>query len=430
VSDKSNNRTPADAAFARLGAMTRIDADLLIPGRGTAITDATLITHGPTIGYVGPRDGAPPEAGPADIAVPVLMPGMWDCHGHFTGERRADLAELAQMHPALVGARCAGDATATLRAGFTSVREVGGIGVHLRRAVEEGTLAGPSIYAAGAILSQSGGHADLHMFPITWVHDLSERLGITQLCDGVPECLKAVRLQLRVGAEVIKICASGGVMSELDHPIHQQFSADELRAIVEEAGRAERIVAAHCHGKPGMVAALEAGVKTIEHGSYLDEEVADMMLELDATLVPTRYVVDTFLSQGKEMGLPDYAYRKVVALADRHLEALQIAIDKGVRIALGTDIAGSGVDVPGHWGTNAEELVLLVKAGMSPEQAIEAATANGPVTLGPRGPRSGQLVQGYDADLIAVTVNPLDDISVLTDVAAITHVWKAGELIV
>jgi imidazolonepropionase-like amidohydrolase len=408
--------------------MTRIDADVLIPGRGAPIADASVVTDGTAISYAGPRDAVPQDAGAPDITVPVLMPGMWDCHGHFVGERRADLATLAQTHPALIGARCAGDATATLRAGFTSVREVGGIGVHLRRAVDEGTVAGPNIYAAGAILSPSGGHADLHMYPISWVHDLTERLGCTQLCDGVPECLKAVRMQLRLGAELIKICASGGVLSEVDHPIHQQFSADELRAIVEEAGRAERIVAAHCHGKPGMVAALEAGVKTIEHGSYLDEEVADMMLELDATLVPTRYVVQLLRSEGKGMGLPDYAYRKLVALADRHLEALQTAIAKGVRIALGTDIAGSGVDIPGRWGTNAEELILLVKAGMSAEQAIEAATANGPITLGPRGPRSGQIKQGYDADLIAVTANPLDDVSILTDNDAITHVWKSGEL--
>lgn len=269
----------------------------------------------------------------------------------------------------------------------------------------------------------------MHMYPVGWVHDMCDRFGIMHLCDGVPECLRAVRLQLRVGAELIKICTSGGVMSELDHPVHQQFNSDELRAIVEEAGQADRIVAAHCHGKPGIVAALEAGVRTIEHGTYLDDEVADMMRELDVTLVPTRLVVNELLSHGRDHGLPDYAYRKLAAIADRHLQALQIAIERGVRIALGTDVSATGAHLPCHWGQNAEELRLLVEAGMSPLQAIEAATANGPLTLGPRAPRSGQLVAGYDADLITLSANPLDDITILADPTSITSVWLRGQAV-
>jgi imidazolonepropionase-like amidohydrolase len=404
----------------------RIEAGLMIPGRGDPVEDAVVVVDGDTIVFAGPRDTAPADPGADVISVPVVMPGMWDCHGHFSGERSADLATIATMHPALMGIRVAGDASRVLAAGFTSVREVGGVGVHLRRAIDEGTLVGPHIYAAGAILSPTGGHADLHMYPVEWVRDLCDRQGVLQICDGVPDCLRAVRLQLRQGAELIKICTSGGVLSEVDHPVHQQFSADELRAIVEEAGRADRIVAAHCHGKPGIMAALEAGCRTIEHGTYLDEEAADAMRELDATLVPTCLIINELLTRGRDHGLPDYAYRKLVVVAERHREALQIAIARGVRIALGTDVAATGEHLPGHWGQNAEELPLLVAAGLTPLQAIEAATANGPHTLGDRAPRSGQIAAGYDADLLALTGSPLDDIGVLTKAATITHIWKGG----
>src|SRR5437773_998214 len=151
-----------------------------------------------------------------------------------------------------------------------------------------GTIPGPHIHGGGAMLTPTAGHGDLHMFPTSYMRTLEAGGHYVQLCDGVAECLRGVRNQLRVGARVIKVCASGGVMSETDHPIHQQFSEDELRAIVGEAGRAERIVAAHCHGKPGIMAALRAGCGTIEHGSYLDEESVDLLIEKKAILVPTR----------------------------------------------------------------------------------------------------------------------------------------------
>jgi imidazolonepropionase-like amidohydrolase len=223
-----------------------------------------------------------------------------------------------------------------------------------------------------------------------------------------------------MNAKVIKICASGGVMSEVDHPIHQQFSDDELRAIVDEAARAERIVAAHCHGKPGIMAALRAGVKTIEHGSYLDEEAADLMLEKDATLVPTRFVIDALLARGDQM--PRYAFEKLNLVSGHHEQALKLAVAKGVRIAMGTDIFVSGSD----YGRNSREITHLVNAGMTPLQAIEAATANGPITLGPQAPRSGQLGEGFDADVIAVDFDPIADPGSWGDPDRVTHVWKAG----
>src|SRR5262249_62061337 len=179
------------------------------------------------------------------------------------------------------------------RAGITSVREVGGLGVHLARAVAEGVLEGPAIYAAGAILSITGGHADLHSYPLPWIGDFGVHYGELRLADGLAECMRGVREQLRQNARVIKVCASGGVMSEIDDPIHQQFTVTELRSIVEVAGLAERVVAAHCHGKPGIMAAVEAGVRTIEHGTYLDDEACAAMREAGVILVPTRAISRT-----------------------------------------------------------------------------------------------------------------------------------------
>ena len=281
-------------------------------------TTGASCSTGPTIAYAGPTTGAPATPGARIYRVTAVLPGLWDCHAHFMGVFTPDLAELATNAPALTAMRVARDAAVALRAGFTSVREVGGLGVWVARAVAEGTVKGPNVFGAGAILSPTGGHADLHMYPVDWVCDLADRIGMLRQCDGVPECLRAVRLQLRDGARLIKVCASGGVMSQIDDPIHQQFSHNELRAIVEEAGQAERIVAAHCHGKPGIMAALEAGVRTIEHGTYLDDECAEAMRECDAVLVPTRLIVEEFLAYGAAAGLPDYAQRKLLAVADRH----------------------------------------------------------------------------------------------------------------
>ncbi len=402
---------------------TRIDAALVIPGAGDPIPDATVLLDAATIAWVGPTTNLPDDAPTSATAtVTTLMPGLWECHGHFFGIKIPDVETALKIHPTLSGARSAADLTATLMGGVTSVREMGGNGIYLQQGIDEGTITGPTIYSAGAILSTTGGHADVHGYPLDFVESLALRnITFGAIADGVPECLKAVRMQLRKGAKVIKICASGGVMSEIDHPIHQQFSAAELSAIVEEATRAERIVGAHCHGKPGIMAALEAGVKTIEHGSYLDEEAATAMVESDAILVPTRFVINAIL--GMEAIMPAYAYRKGVVVAEQHAIALKIAVAAGVKIAMGTDIFVSGP----MYGRNSLELALLVDAGMTPLEAIRSATANGPDTLGPQAPLSGQLVPGYDADLIALDWDPSNDVSGWGDPDRVTHIWKTGK---
>jgi imidazolonepropionase-like amidohydrolase len=220
---------------------------------------------------------------------------------------------------------------------------------------------------------------------------------------------------------VIKVHASGGVLSELDDPQLPQFTKSELEAIVDEAGRMERVVGAHCHGKRGIMNALEAGVRTIEHGTFTDDEAADAMVETGAVLVPTRFIVDLLIREGEERGMPEYAKKKIEMTAEAHADGIALAIEKGVRIALGTDIWATGI-----WGRNGEELPLLVDCGMSNLQAIEAATANGPATLGPQAPNAGQLKEGMDSDVICISGDPISDISILADPDNVTHVFKGG----
>ncbi|KNB50666.1 amidohydrolase [Streptomyces caatingaensis] len=388
--------------------------------------DGVVELSGDRIAYAGPRSQAPaPVPGHRTVRVPVVMPGLWDCHVHFVGLREAVSTQNLLLTPAAVAAaRSVKDAETALLAGFTSVREVGGYGVFLARVIAEGTVSGPTVYAAGSVISPTGGHSDAHGLPHPWVAAPDRPQGMLHLADGVDACLKAVRLQLRLGAKVIKVCTSGGVISELDHPRHQQFSAAELRAIVEEAARAERVVAAHCHGKAGIMAALEAGCRTIEHGTDLDEEAAVALREAGAVLVPTRTVYEGILAR-KELVSPD-ARRSLEELEDRHRTAMAVAHAAGVRIAAGTDLGTSTRGGPLSWGRNGAEFAHLVATGLTPLEAIEAGTATGPLTLGPQAPLSGRLAAGHDADVIALAENPLEDVSVLARPGAVTHVWKAG----
>lgn len=412
----------------------RIDADSLIPGRGSPLKDATCIIQSTSIAYVGLRSSLPDEytSLPA-INVPTLLPGLWDSHTHFYGARRLSIDAFYTTPPALAGARAVHDLAATLNAGFTSVRELGGWGHQIAEAVSEGSIIGPRIYSAVSPISMTAGHGDAHGVPLPALQDAIEHGLPLHLCDGVSECVKAVRLQLRRGASLIKVCASGGCTSQLDDPEHQQFSDGELQAMVEEAARSDRIVAAHCHGKAGIIAALRAGCKTIEHGTYMDEECVRLMREKGAMLIATR----TFFEAGlkvRELWSPE-SYAKLERAAATHKEAYTMAVRSGVKIALGTDLGLGGVvgDSPAgkvfSHGSNGKELVYAVEAGMSPLEAIEAATANAAESLGPKmAPKSGQVKVGWDADLIAVEGDPLVDIGVLAEAENVSYVWRAGKL--
>jgi imidazolonepropionase-like amidohydrolase len=404
---------------------TRIEATRLIPGRGEVLDDAVVVLDGDTIAYAGPKTDAPaPDEDTRTITTETVMPGLWECHGHFIGTYSANIAEMHTLRPQLAAMRVTADARRALMAGFTSVREMGGMGTFLGRAIDEGQVVGPNVYASGSMLSMTAGHGDEHgMDLVASRTSIARHWGEDNICDGPDECRAGVRRMLRIGAKVIKVHASGGVMSELDDPLLPQFSKEELEAIVDEATRMERLVGAHCHGKRGIMAALEAGVKTIEHGTYLDEEAADAMVETGSILVPTRWILNYLMTEGTKKGMPEYARVKGEIASRSHADAIALAVEKGVNIAMGTDIWATGL-----WGKNAEELTLMVEVGMTPLQAIECATANGPDTLGPQAPKSGQLLEGFDADVICVEGDPSADVSVLSDPENVTHVFKGGIL--
>jgi len=400
---------------------TRIEATRLIPGRGDIVSDGVVVMDDTTITFAGASSDAPDTPNAEVVKTDTVMPGMWECHGHFIGIYTANIDEALTTRPQLSSMRVTKDAKAVLDAGFTSVREMGGLGSFLDRAVEEGAVIGPNVYGSGSMLTMTAGHGDTHSLDIDIARRLHKMWGEDNIVDGPDQCRAGVRRMLRLGAKVIKVHASGGVLSELDDPHLPQFSKAELEAIVDEATRMERLVGAHCHGKRGIMAALEAGIKTIEHGTFIDEECADAMVETDAILVPTRFIIDLLVREGEERGMPEYAKKKIEMTAEAHGDGMALAIEKGVKIALGTDIWATGI-----WGQNGKELSLMVDCGMTPLQAIEMATANGPATLGPQAPNSGQLKQGMDADVICVAGDPSADVSVLADPTNVTHVFKGG----
>ncbi|MCJ1390965.1 hypothetical protein MMC18_003826 [Xylographa bjoerkii] len=404
-----------------------ITADLLIPGRGQPVPSATVIIKGSKIAWAGSSESLPSTYAKVPTRhVSYLLAGLWDCHVHFVGVTSLTTGAYFAATPVHTGIRLARDAAATLNAGFTSVRDVGGFGCEVAKAVKEGTIEGPNVYSSGSAIGMTGGHTDKHSIPLPVVQCVNAQGSPAELADGPDGAMRAVRLQLRKGARLIKICGTGGAGSLLDDPRHRQFSDAELKAFVEEAERAQLIVASHCHGKGGILACIKAGVRTIEHGSYLDDEVIDQMKERDVILVPTRSVFVAGLKLS-ELWEPE-SYEKLKAMADAHEKSYALAVKRGVKIALGTDLNMSNNSLLGH-GRNGKELYYAVQAGMTPLQAIEACTATAPETLGLQAPMSGQVKERYDADLIAMEKNPLEDIDLISDPSNIKYVWKGGKLV-
>lgn len=416
---------------------TIVRAGLLIPGRGTPTKDSALVVKDKLIIWVGTQDAIPQEyldTARKQYSVPYLMPGLWDCHIHCVMSSAEELywpAYYPMMadHPASVGARLARGCWETLQYGYTSIRDLAGMGCEIAGAINDGTIAGPNIYSCGGALSQIAGHGDIFSLP---AGDLLLNFGVSQprgghfgtspLCivDGVDECRRGVRLQIRRGAKCIKVLASGGIMSSDDNPLYAQFSPDELSVIVEEATRMERAVAAHVHGKPGILAAVRAGVTTVEHVSCADEECVKLIKEKGVVYVATASVVQGLVDTGGE-GVPKKIWDKLKLVAATHARAYKLAIAEGCTIALGTD-APPGVS------SFAKEIEWAVKHGLTNLQALEAATANGPLTLGKQAPKTGQLKVGYEADMIGITMNPVEDVKVLQDRENIKWVWKGGRI--
>ncbi|KAI0181586.1 amidohydrolase [Hypoxylon sp. FL1284] len=418
---------------------TVITTGLLIPGDGEPQEDAALVILGKLIAWVGPRADLP--SGYTDAPntkcyhVPYLMPGLWDCHTHFGGESTegegggdSSLAFIS-THPASAGARLARGCWEALQRGYTSLRDLAGYGCEVARAIEDGTIVGPNVYGAGAGLSQTAGHGDVFSLPagpvLTSLGVASAAgpghlgAGMCAVVDGVDECRRAVRLQIRRGARCVKVMASGGVLSRDDDPRRAQFSPEELRCIVAEAARQGRAVAAHVHAKAGILAAVEAGVATVEHVSFADRECVDLIKRKGVVWVATRTIVEMLLRSGGE-GLSRQQWEKAQLCGSSSLAAYKLAVAAGVTVALGTDTA------PGF--NMAAELAYAVEAGLSNLDAIKAATANGPLTVGEQAPKTGQLKVGYEADVLGLLKNPVEDVKVLQDKATIGWVWKGGKI--
>ncbi|KAH8655438.1 hypothetical protein BX600DRAFT_368082, partial [Xylariales sp. PMI_506] len=338
----------------------------LIPGRGDPIPQAVVIisqTTGKVI-YVGSANVPTEFTDAPRTHVRYLLPGLWDCHAHFTGTKKVEYEAILQTHPASVGAANARVFYDLVMAGFTSIREVGGFGIETSQAVKAGLIIGPNVYSSGAAIGITGGNCDCPALPADWVYSRQKpsfteawpgHVGMAT-ADGVEECRLCVRQQIRRGADCIKIVASGGIMSANDDPYYRQYSDEELAVMVSEARLQGRAVAVHAHGKAGILAALRAGAHTIEHGSYLDEEAVELMRDRGATLVATRAIFEVGLRNLDAWG-PSSA-KKLVAAAGYHLEAYRTAVRKGVKIALGSDLASADPDSPSYCAKNGIELKL------------------------------------------------------------------------
>jgi imidazolonepropionase-like amidohydrolase len=378
---------------------------------GQIVANPRLVVEGRMITAVNPAT-LPAGARIVDLGDVTLLPGLMDAHTHLTGEIGADM----QLRPVVetdvdAAYRAARNGRTTLMAGFTTVRDIGGaVTVALGKAVERGDVLSPHVMPSRNALGITGGHCDA----TGYAPGVLEATVQDGRADGVSNVVEAVRYQIKHGAQFIKICATAGVLS-LEGPVGaQQYSYEEMKAIVDEATRHGITVAAHAHGTDGIKAAIKAGVTSIEHGSMLDDEAIAMMKERGTWLVPT-----TYLTERINMAvLPPLIRSKAETIIPYAHESLKKAIAAKVKIAFGTD-AG----VYPH-GENAKEFASYVRYGMSPIEAIRTATLYDAELLGKRD--RGVLAAGKLADIIAVDGNPLSDINVMQKVS---FVMLAGTVV-
>jgi imidazolonepropionase-like amidohydrolase len=393
-------------------AQTVVRADRMLDVEsGRIVPNAVIVIEDGRIKSVNPS--TVPSGEVIDLGNVTLLPGLIDSHVHLTGDLDGDWFNRAVRETAADGAlRGARNARRTLLAGFTTVRNVGAGGfsdVSLMKAIDAGFVSGPRIVPAGHGLGVTGGHCDVTGYA-PGVMELGPKDGVA---DGADEVLEAVRYQIKHGAQVIKTCATAGVLS-FEGPVGaQQYSEEELRVMVEEAARHGVKVAAHAHGTDGIKAAVRAGVASIEHGSMLDDEAIALMKERGTYLVPTTYLADAIDLDV----LPAPVRAKAEIVLPLAKASIELAIEEDVKIAFGTDAA-----VFAH-GDNAKEFGALVERGLSNIEAIRTATLNASDLLGVDD--RGRIAAGALADIIAVPGNPLDDIRTLETVV---FVMKGGRI--
>ena len=407
---------------------TLIHNGTLIDGTGSEpVRDAVVLIRDNKIQQVGRKLDIPlPDADITmmDAHKGFILPGLIDTHVHFIFDGVDFMGRLTspysvQYYSVIDPMR------RTLEAGITSVRDAGGADLGMKTAVERGLIAGPRMQISISVLTITGGHAD------SWVPSGAD-LGLipetpgrpSGICDGVEEVRKKVREVLRAGADIIKVCSTGGVLSLTDHPEFTQFSLEELQVMVQEAEYRNGIkVMAHAQGKEGIKNAILAGIHSIEHGIFVDDECIELMLERGTFLVPTLLAPLAVLEDAEVSGtMPEWGIRKSREVIEIHSENIAKAYEAGVKIAMGTD-AG----VMKH-GTNNRELGLMCGIGMSPMESIVATTKTAAECLGWQD-KVGTLQAGKLADVIVVGTDPLADIRSLANVNNIKLVLKDGRLV-
>jgi imidazolonepropionase-like amidohydrolase len=385
---------------------------------GHVLTDQAIVIDGDKIVSVGPSAGAKVAAGGTVIDLPdaTVLPGLIDAHTHITfnqGDTGYSALGISVPREALTGAK---NARITLMAGFTTVRNVGASGysdVALRDAINAGDVPGPRMMVSGPALGITGGHCDDNLLPFEYHHSAEG------VADGIENVQHKVREVIKYGADVIKICATGGVMSKGDDPNASQYTLEEMKAIVAEAHRLGRKVAAHAHGAQGVQWASEAGIDSIEHGHLMNDASVATLKKNGTYLVPTLYLMDWHKENAARSNLPDYVRKKMEMVSAQGQANVKKAFAAGVKIGFGTDAA-----VYPH-GLNAHEFAVYVRLGMTPLQAIQTATVNDADLLGWTD-KVGTLEPGKFADIIAVDGDPLKDVATLQNVK---FVMKGGEVV-
>ncbi len=385
---------------------------LLDPEAGRLVPGVKVLVKGDRFAAVGPDADAPAEVPRIDLGGRVLMPGLIDCHAHIMSiKTKWANNTLMFMTHSFANAAASIKMKKILARGFTTVRDTAGADMGHRDAVAGGMLVGPRLFVSGRGISQTGGHGDFrtrvdHAFPCA-CHHLSAGLtgGIARLADGVAEVRRAVRDEIRLGADQIKIFASGGVGSDAD-PIHfLQYSMEELRAIVEETENGDTYAAAHAYTAQAIHRAVDAGIRTIEHGNFLDDRAAELMAERGAYLVPTLVAYEATMKFGREQGYPEQNMKKNEYVLSVGTRSLEVARKAGVKVAFGTDLVG-------ELDTHQSEEFEIRSRVLSNAEVIRSATLMGAEVVRRVG-ELGVVAEGALADALVLDGDPLEDISLL-----------------
>jgi len=395
-----------------------VRAGRLLDGMDAApIRNAVILIEGDRITAVGAGLAIPAGYEVVDLSRSTVLPGLIDCHTHITGQSGNYYEDLFRRSPIDMAVTAHVYARRTLEAGFTTVRNVGApefIDVALRDAINRGDVVGPRMQVATMAVGSTGGHNDLTGFSPYLRFE-----GFSGIADGVEEIRKLIRTEVKRGADLIKVMATAGVLSEEGSVGAPQYSQEEMNAVVEEAAMWGKKVAAHAHGAEGIKRAARAGVASIEHGGMIDEEGVRLLKERGIYLVPDIYTDEYILLEADHLGLPQKMVEKEKELRKNQLVNWRRAIDAGVKLAFGTD-AG----VYPH-GQNAKQFHSLLALGLTPQQVIRMATVNAADLLG-WSDRVGSVAPGRYADLIAVDGDPLADV---TELERVRFVMKGGVVV-